>query len=239
MPTAPLLSARVGSRLQPQARHTRPGRGQGLAAGASTSADPTGPISRFLLISQGYSTSRCRAGKGTRLVDPLCRYETVAAGVVLGHRVGGCLRADRARDRDHGRHRLELRAATRGSTHLRHDVAPPPVGSLDDKDVTGLVLPRRARGHVCPHVRGRGPSLGRPQGRFDLRRRKAGFCCADPWVVRRCSRTGSTAGNREFDGGRSGALPFRRSDERAEQRRVEGGTRAALGPFHSSGAAPS
>jgi len=43
---------------------------------------------------------------------------------------------------------------------LRHDIGPLPVGTLDDKGVSGFVLPRRARVRVCPHVRGRGPSLG-------------------------------------------------------------------------------
>jgi hypothetical protein len=79
---------------------------------------------------------------------------------------------------------------------LRHDVGPPPVGTLDDKDVSGFVLPRRARGHVCPHVRGRGPSLGRPQGEFDLRQRKAG-------VLLR----GSVGNNTVFEDGVNGGEP--------------------------------
>ena len=66
------------------------------------------------------------------------------------------------------------------------------------------------------------------------RRPKATFRLAGSAGNTSVFEDGVNAGNRELDGGRSGALLFRLSDERAEQRRVKGGTRAALSPFQPS-----
>ena len=102
--TAPAARARARSRSPPQARHTRPQRGQGLAAGASTSADRTRSTGRYLLISGVIFACEPAKRKETLLGEPLSRYEARVAGLVLRRRVGGGLRAARARDRDHGRH---------------------------------------------------------------------------------------------------------------------------------------